>query len=113
MKRGTVVLTPFPFTDLSGQKVRPAVVVSRSDRPGSDVILAFITTYRGAPLLPSDLLIESTHADFHTTGLKTSAVIKLDKLATVEVAILLGELGEFSAGLEGSLDGKLRFALQL
>ena len=24
MKRGTVVLTPFPFTDLSGQKVRPA-----------------------------------------------------------------------------------------
>ena len=41
MKRGTVVLTPFPFTDLSGQKVRPALVVSRSDRPGSDVLLAF------------------------------------------------------------------------
>jgi mRNA interferase MazF len=43
MRRGTVVLTPFPFTDLSGQKVRPALVVSRSDRPGTDVLLAFIT----------------------------------------------------------------------
>jgi len=43
MKRGTVVLTPFPFTNLSGQKVRPAVVVSRSDRQGRDILLAFIT----------------------------------------------------------------------
>ena len=49
MRRGTVVLTPFPFTDLIGQKVRPAVIVSRSDRPGSDVLLAFITSDRGAP----------------------------------------------------------------
>jgi hypothetical protein len=44
MRRGAVVLTPFPFTDLSGQKVRPALVVSRSDRGGRDVLLAFITT---------------------------------------------------------------------
>lgn len=27
MKKGTIVLTPFPFTDLKGQRVRPAVVV--------------------------------------------------------------------------------------
>jgi hypothetical protein len=24
MKRGTIILTPFPFTDLSSSKVRPA-----------------------------------------------------------------------------------------
>ena len=55
MKRGTVVLTPFPFTDLSGTKVRPAVVVSPSDRPGEDVILAFISSVKPPTLLPTDL----------------------------------------------------------
>ncbi|MBI3800036.1 MAG: type II toxin-antitoxin system PemK/MazF family toxin [Deltaproteobacteria bacterium] len=113
MKRGTVVLTPFPFTDLSGQKVRPAVVVSRSDRPGSDVLLAFITTHRGPPLSATDLLIEDSHPDFGRTGLKRSSVIKLDKLVTVETTILLGELGELSEILLREVDKKLRYALEL
>lgn len=76
MKRGTVVLVPFPFTDLSGQKIRPAVVVSRSDRPGSDVVLAFITAHRGHPLLETDLLVQDLDPDFAQTGLKGSSVIK-------------------------------------
>src|SRR5690349_2964528 len=99
MKRGTLVLSPFPFTDLSGRKVRPALVVSRSDRAGSDVILAFLTTYRGQPVLPSELLILDTHPDFTQTGLKGNALVKLDKLVTLDVAILHGELGELSGGL--------------
>lgn len=113
MRRGTIVLTPFPFTDLSGQKVRPAVVVSRSDRPGRDVVLAFITSHRGQSLSPTDLLIEESHPDFRQTGLKTRSVVKLDKVVTVESAILLGELGELSAALLEQVDVKLRYALGL
>jgi mRNA interferase MazF len=113
MRRGLVVLTPFPFTDLSGQKVRPALVVSRSDRPGSDVLLAFVTTYTGASILPTDLLIASTDADFAQTGLKRDSVVKLDKLVTVETSILLGELGELSAALLQEADTILRYALEL
>ena len=64
MKRGTVVLTPFPFTDLSGQKVRPALVVSRSDRPDPDVLLAFITSKSPPTLASSDLYVDSAHPEF-------------------------------------------------
>jgi len=113
MKRGTVVLAPFPFTDLSGQKVRPGVVVSRTGRPGSDAILAFISTHRGQSLLPTDLPILDSHADFAATGLKASSIVKLDKLVTLDVAILLGELGDLSVALLKQLDDKLRYALQL
>jgi mRNA interferase MazF len=113
MKRGTVVLTPFPFTDLTGQKVRPALVVSRSDRPGSDILLAFITTYRTQPLLATELLIADNHPDFAQTGLKLSSVVKLDKLVTVAGAIVLGELGELSAVLLQQVGEKLRYALDL
>ena len=113
MKRGTVVLTPFPFTDLSGRKVRPALVVSRSDRLGSDVLLAFLTSKQNPTLARSDLRVESSHPDFAQTGLKVSSVVKLDKLVTVEQSIILGELGEFSAALLNEVNEKLRYALAL
>jgi mRNA interferase MazF len=113
MRRGAVVLTPFPFTDLSGQKVRPALVVSRSDRGGRDVLLAFITTHRSHPLSTTDLLIEDLHPDFGRTGLKRSSVIKLDKLVTVETTVLLGELGELSEVLLREVNERLRYALEL
>ena len=113
MKRGTVVLTPFPFTDLAGSKVRPAVVVSRSDRPGSDVVLAFATSYRGQPLLATDLHIVASHADYGLTGLKGESVVKLDKLATLDFSLIHGELGALSLTLLSALDAKLRYALEL
>jgi mRNA interferase MazF len=113
MKRGTIVLTPFPFTDLSGKKVRPGVIVSRSDRPGGDVVLAFITSRQALKPLATDLVIDSTHPDFVQTGLKGNATIKLDKLATVATSILHGELGELSAALVQEMDARLRYALEL
>jgi mRNA-degrading endonuclease toxin of MazEF toxin-antitoxin module len=113
MRRGTVVLTPFPFTDFSGQKVRPALVVSRSDRRGRDVILAFITS-RQVPLLSdSDLLVNESQSDFVQTGLKTRSVVRLDKLVTIEASLILGELGELSEALLQAVDDRLRYVLDL
>ena len=112
-KRGTVVLTPFPFSDLSGSKVRPAVVVSRRNLPGRDVILAFVTGQPSARTLPADVVIEETHPDFGTTGLKRRSIVKLDKLVTVQASLLLGEIGRLSPALLHDLDGKLRHALDL
>ncbi len=113
MKRGTVVLTPFPFTDLSGQKVRPVLVVSRSDRPGRDVLLAFITSQQSSVSSLTDVLIDHSHPDFASTGLKVSSVVKLEKLVTVEGSVVLGELGELSATLIKEVNEKLHYALEL
>jgi len=113
VKRGAVVLTPFPFTDLSGTKVRPAVVVSPADRPGEDVILAFISSVKPLTLLPTDLLIEASHPDFPSTGLKVASIVKCDKLATVQRRIILGELGTLSPALLVELNTRLRVTLGL
>ena len=68
MKKGTIVLTPFPFTDLAGQKNRPALVLALSRRE-EDVILAFISSgIREAE--ETDLLMLMEHPDFAETGLK-------------------------------------------
>jgi mRNA interferase MazF len=113
MKRGAVVLTPFPFSDLTGQKTRPAVVASVTERPGRDVILVFLTTQQKGQPLPTDLVIPASHPDFARTGLKGPATMKCDKLATVDTRLVLGELGELSPGLVHEMDDRLRLALGL
>ncbi|MBX2892828.1 MAG: type II toxin-antitoxin system PemK/MazF family toxin [Saprospiraceae bacterium] len=77
MDRGTIVLTKFPFTDLSASKRRPAVVVSKVDPADPDVIVAFISS--ATPPYPSatDFILPDTHPDFGLTGLKKSSVFKM------------------------------------
>ena len=48
-KRGTVVLLPFPFSDQSSAKIRPAVVVS-PDYPSHDLVRKQLGQLREADL---------------------------------------------------------------
>ena len=41
MAKGDIVLITFPFTDLSGSKLRPAVILAETI---SDITVCFITT---------------------------------------------------------------------
>jgi len=113
MDRGTIVLTKFPFTDLSASKRRPAVVVSKVAPADPDVIVAFISS--SVPPHPSatDFVLPDTHPDFGITGLKKPSVFKMDKLATLDKSIFSGELGNVSPAIFEQLKHKLRAALEL
>ena len=99
--RGTIVLVPFPFTDLMASKVRPALVVSRPI-PGDDVILVFISSKRGSEG-KYDVLVEPSKRN----GLKTSSTIKCAKIATLDKRVILGELGALEAGIMNSVSKNL------
>ncbi|MEY4747372.1 MAG: hypothetical protein RLZZ416_421 [Candidatus Parcubacteria bacterium] len=106
MGKGRLVLVPFPFTDLSGQKVRPALVLYVSR--GEDCIVAFvssISTKRG----PFDVPIRATKAN----GLKVDSVIKVDKVATLQKLIVLGELGMAEKAVCARVDLILRKVFKL
>ncbi|MEI9965189.1 MAG: type II toxin-antitoxin system PemK/MazF family toxin [Caulobacteraceae bacterium] len=87
---GDVVLTRFPFTDLSGGKMRPALVVSRDNARRSDLVLAFITSNVRFEDDPDVLLLAPSAAN----GLKTRSFVRFDKLATLEMGVIVGKLGE-------------------
>jgi mRNA interferase MazF len=83
LRRGDVVLVTFPFTDLTGTKVRPAVIVSANPQT-DDVVVAFISTVIPPVLAPTDYQLDDQHLDFHRTGLRFTSVFRLRKRMTLE-----------------------------
>lgn len=108
-RRGDVVLAPMDFTDRSGSKVRPAVVISGEDynRGTPDVLIASVTGNLRAIPHPGDHRVK----ELKTAGLLKPSLAQT-KIATVEASIIrrkLGELGpddlaSFSRGLREALD---------
>ena len=68
--KGRIVLVAFPFDDLSSSKVRPALCLTDTIGRRAHVILAFITSATPPDLLPSDLRLSPSDANFAQTGLR-------------------------------------------
>jgi mRNA interferase MazF len=103
-QRGAVLLIRFPFTDLSGSKRRPAVLLAEYP---PDVVVAFISSVIPARLEPSDVLLRPAAS----TGLKNSSVLRLHKLATLEDGLITRRLGQLGQSLLTVVDKALMSAL--
>lgn len=106
-EKGKIILVPFPFTDLSASKVRPAVIVSQNLQ-GEDVVVAFISSQKSPKLQKTDILLNEKQKFFQKTGLKTTSVIKVGKLATLEQKIILGELGDVDSAIQHEIGSRLK-----
>lgn len=113
MKTGTIVLTRFPYTDLSSSKRRPAVILSKVHPHDPDVIVGFISSVLPNVAVDTDFMLATTDADFSKTGLKKTSVFKMDKLATLDSSIFTGSLGDVSPTILTALKTCLRNALDL
>ena len=100
MAKGKVVLVPFPFDDLSTTKVRPAVCLTDSIGSHKHVVLAFISSSIPVDFLETDLMLDSSQADFATTGLRVSSVLRLHRMMTVTTTLIRRELAELSPEMQ-------------
>ena len=85
--KGDVVVLPFPFSDLSGNKRRPALVVAAL--PGDDGILCQITSRHKTD--PLALSLEA--ADFLSGGLPVDSFIRPNKIFTADRNLILSVAG--------------------
>jgi mRNA interferase MazF len=110
-----VVLIRYPFTDLSGAKVRPALVLTPDHllRRMEDVLCLFISAVMPDALLPTDWVLEPGHPSFPRTGLKRRSVFRMHKLALLHHTLVLRVLGEGDQVLMHEVDQRLRLALGL
>jgi len=107
MTRHKVFLVPFPFDDLSGSKVRPAVCLTEPIGPHRHVVLAFITSRVVASPLFSDLVIDKNDPDFSLTGLRVSSMLQLHRLMTVTTALLRREMGVLPPRMQARVSERL------
>lgn len=88
---GVVVLVPFPFSDLSCAKLRPAVVLA--DAASGDWILCQITSKPYSDLRAIGL----QDSDFGTGSLHVMSYARPSKLFTANRSLLVKQIGELKS----------------
>jgi len=100
--KGDVVTLPFPFSDLSGKKIRPALVITKLQ--GDDVILCQITHL---PHGNDNFKILLTDKDFAQGNLSVDSYIRPNRLFTADSTIIHGKKGNVSMGKLSEVIDKL------
>ena len=81
--KGDIVVLNFPFSDLSGAKRRPALVLA--DLMGNDLILCQITSIATKDIYA----IQIEEEDYINGTLKTESVIRPNKIFTADKSLIL------------------------
>ena len=105
MAKGDIVLITFPFTDLNGSKLRPAVVLAETSL---DLTVCFITTQIQWQE-PTDVLLGPNT----TNGLRKQSLLRTSKIATLDRLLAKGLLGRLSRDEFAELNTKLKLLFQL
>ena len=85
--KGDVVVLPFPFSDLSGSRKRPALVVA--NLTGDDIILCQITSEARV----DDYSIVLTNDEFKEGSLQQISMIRPNKFFTADRSIIAYKVG--------------------
>lgn len=115
MKRGDVVIVPFPFQDRPGQKIRPAVVVQSDaeNRRLANTVLAMITGNLDDMGQPTTVLVDPQTADGAGSGLSGPSLVKCCNLATTRQRRVLQVIGHLSDAVMQRVNQALKAALEL
>jgi mRNA interferase MazF len=107
-RRGDVVLVPFPFTDLSGAKQRPALVVSADSLnvTREDVLVAAITSQVPMNLAADEFLVPA--AELAACGLPKPCILRLSKLVSLHRQIIVKRIGALPGPTLAQVMGRIR-----
>lgn len=86
--KGDVVVAPFPYSDLTTSKKRPALVIAPLE--GDDVILCQITSQ----IKKDDYSISLQNADFQSGTLHRNSFVRPNRLFTADASIILYKAGD-------------------
>lgn len=87
-KPGSILLVPYPFSDLTTQKKRPVLVVRRADRMGDFIAMPITSRSRHEEALPigNDRMVSGS--------LPKPSWVRFDRVISLNISLVIKELAE-------------------
>lgn len=114
--RGDIVLADLPYSDRTGAKIRPALVVQcdKNNTRLDDAILAMVTrTTERAATEPTQFFIDLATSEGQQSGLLHSSAVKCEHLVTLHRSFILRVIGHLPDAIMQQIDDCLRASLDL
>lgn len=115
MKRGDVVVAPFPYQDKPGYKVRPALVVQcdAENRRLANTILAMITGNVADTGRPTTVFVDPKTPEGTGSGLTGPSLVKCYNLATMRQMSVIRMIGQLSDAAMQKVNQAMKAVLDL
>lgn len=109
-KQRQIVLVPFPYSDLSGNKRRPVLIVSNDayNKAFDDVIVCVITSN----LRKDEYSVTLSNGDLEIGVLPESSVVNSHKLFTIHTAKILKTFSVVKKEFFGQVNEKIKHLVE-
>jgi mRNA interferase MazF len=114
--RGDVVLVDYPYSDRTGSKVRPCLIVQadRNNARFDDTIVVTITSRTGYVVSePTELLIDISTPAGRQSGLLFTSAVQCQNIVTVDHTFLVRQIGRLPADVMAQVNECLKSALAI
>ena len=99
--KGDIVVIPFPFSDLSGSKRRPALVLA--DLPGDDILLCQITSQKNN----DQFSVPLSNIGFTSGSLPSDSFIRPTRIFTADKNIIVTKAGTIKTAIVNTVTLKI------
>ncbi|GHU56384.1 mRNA interferase PemK [Bacteroidia bacterium] len=99
--KGDVAVIPFPFSDLSTSKRRPALVLA--NLPGEDILLCQITSKS----TDRHFVLSLNEEDFISGSLPTNSFIRASRIFTADKKLIIRKAGSISSDLMNKVTNRI------
>ncbi len=109
-KQFEVVVVPFPFTDKTATKKRPALILSDAsnfNKSAKKSVMAMITTTTHSPWA-----LDVTISDLASAGLKKPSIVRM-KFFTLDDVLVIKKIGKLAPLDRAAVEKSLRQLFQL
>lgn len=114
--RGDIVLVDYPFSDRTGSKVRPCLVVQsdhNNHRLDDTIVVTITSRTRQAGAEPTQLLIDVSTPAGQRSGLLFTSAVQCENILTVDCGFVFRKIGALPSDTMLQVNGCLKMALAI
>jgi len=115
VRRGDVVLIDYPYSDGTGSKIRPCLVVQndRNNQRLDDTIVVTISSRVQHVTEPTQLLIDLSTPAGNQSGLLFTSAVQCENVSTVDCNFVLRKIGTLPPDVMRQVNDCLKEALAI